>query len=462
MKTASARSSESRAHTVEELTPISPAEAADIPVIAATTYERGTANTGNMLIVFPEGHDVRASLKRMASEGLKTATTSDFAKAKAFPAELGEGTDALCFEHLGACVVQGTAMGQMMLAVKKSNVEGAVIIEPERYVRAFPSEEYLRGYQEGIADLSKRVLGQPVPPADETLSATAAARPGETTATWGLQATNTLNSAYTGKGIRIAVLDTGFATLHPDFNRRGVTTKIFTGEASVEDVQGHGTHCIGTAAGPRKPQNGPRYGIAYEADIFAGKVLDNSGTGGDRGIIAGIEWAVLNKCAIISMSLGAPVYAPGYSQGFETIARRALRAGTLIIAAAGNESYRPGTVAPVGHPANCPSIVAVGALDSALRIAYFSCGGIYGGGGEVDIAGPGANIYSSWPPALSKNYHTISGTSMATPHVAGIAALFAQSDAKLRGKALWEAVVSKAKRLTLPAADVGTGLVQAP
>src|SRR5215210_8687205 len=98
------------------------------------------------------------------------------------------------------------------------------------------------------------------------------------------------------------------------------------------------------------------------------------------------------------MSLGARVL-PGqpFSQVFEQAARRALARGTLIIAAAGNESQRPAIIAPVGHPANCPSIMAVGALDERLAVANFSCGGTDPQGGQVDIAGPGVDIYSSWP-----------------------------------------------------------------
>ncbi len=201
--------------------------------------------------------------------------------------------------------------------------------------------------------------------------------------------------------------------------------------------------------------------MAYEAEIFAGKVLGNRGFGSDGGILAGIDWAVTNGCAVISMSLSAPVGAgQSFSQIYENVGVRALNAGSLIVVAAGNDSRRSGFIAPVGHPANCPSILAVAAIDQKLRIASFSNGGINPDGGGVDIAAPGVDIRSSVP--RNKLYKEMSGTSMATPHVAGIAALFAESDPNLRGNALWMALVSRTRRLDLPSRDVGMGLVQAP
>jgi len=279
--------------------------------------------------------------------------------------------------------------------------------------------------------------------------------------TWGLQATRAALSKFSGKGIRVAVLDTGMDLGHPDFASRKIVSRSFVPNQAVQDGHGHGTHCIGTSCGPINPAQLPRYGIAGEAAIFVGKVLSNQGSGGDSAIIAGINWAVENKCAVVSMSLSAPAavgQAP--SQVFEQVARRALQQGTLLIAAAGNESHRPGVVNPVGHPANCPSILAVAALDVNMRVASFSNGGINANGGQIDIAGPGVDVYSSWP--MPRRYSTISGTSMATPHVAGIAALYAQSSSSLRGDALSRVLLQRARRLNLPSRDVGMGLVQAP
>lgn len=168
-------------------------------------------------------------------------------------------------------------------------------------------------------------------------------------------------------------MDTGLDLTHPDFVGRNITSKSFISGEQVQDLVGHGTHCIGTACGPLNlpdPAAPMRYGIAYNAEIFAGKVLDNQGSGADGSILAGIDWAIANGCQIISMSLGAAtVQGEAFSRIYERAAQRALSRGTLIIAAAGNESRNRFTGKrrvppnPVGRPANCPSIMAVAAID---------------------------------------------------------------------------------------------------
>ncbi len=327
--------------------------------------------------------------------------------------------------------------------------EAVLAIEPERFVGLFDlSSDYLRGYRDAVDHLTEIGVTQPEPEPDEG-------------STWGLQAVRVPESAHSGAGVRVAVLDTGFDLTHPDFAGREPVTRSFIDGEAVQDGNGHGTHCIGTALGPLAPEDGPRYGIAHEGEIFAGKVLSNAGSGSDTQILAGIEWAVEQGCAVVSMSLGAPV-APGqaYSQVFERAARRAQDAGTLIVAAAGNESNRPASIKPVGHPANCPSILAVAALDPNLRVASFSNRGLNPDGGQVDVAGPGVDVYSSWP--MPTRYRTISGTSMATPHAAGVAAQLAEANPEARGAALGRLLVATARRLDVSSADVGSGIVQAP
>jgi subtilisin len=270
-------------------------------------------------------------------------------------------------------------------------------------------------------------------------------------ATWGLLATDVPTSRYSGQGIKIAVLDTGMDLNHPDFAGRMITHSSFIPGQPVQDLHGHGTHCIGTACGPLASAKAPRYGIAHKAHIFVGKVLSNSGTGSTGGILAGINWAIANECHVISMSLGSKATPQPY---YEQAARRALAAGCLIVAAAGNDSNRPSYIHPTGAPGNSPSIMAVAALDSGLNVAVFS------NGGKIEIAGPGVDVFSSVP--MPRQYATFSGTSMATPHVAGIAAMWLEARPNTTALELMQLLKSTARPLPLPARDVGAGLVQAP
>lgn len=276
--------------------------------------------------------------------------------------------------------------------------------------------------------------------------------------TWGLQATGASTATALGEGIKVAVLDTGFDLQHPDFTGRTVVAESFVDGEDAQDGHGHGTHCIGTSCGPRKPDSGRGYGVASAADIYAGKVLGSSGSGDDAGILAGIDWAISQGCSVISMSLGADVaevHPPYVAAG-----KRALARGTLIIAAAGNNAQRTsGNPGFVGAPANSPYIMAVGAVDHRLEMADFSARSGGHDGGQVDVAGPGVAVYSSWP--MPKRYNTISGTSMATPHAAGVAALLAGTTG-LRGRELWAELVQHAQRLAAASFDVGAGLVRAP
>jgi subtilisin len=423
------------------------------------------------------------------SEGVSTIekrTGKKLARAtptlSALGLESAQRPEGIYFETLGVAVVESPPEEVHGLMVEGAGENGPIMhVEPERYVYALaaprlvpvPAEEeepvvpvqptrfeYLLGYRDAVNHVVEKIIerGSAV---DELEGLAVTATVSETQLTWGLQVTRVANSRFTGKGIRVAVLDTGMDLGHPDFAGRTTASQSFVAGQPVQDGHGHGTHCIGTSCGPREPGMLPRYGIAFNAEIFAGKVLNNQGSGTDSQILGGIEWAINNNCAVVSMSLGAPVQlGQPPSQIFEQVARRALEAGTLIIAAAGNDSQRPQDIEPVGHPANCPSIMAVAALDRNLHVSFFSNGGRNPNGGQVDIAAPGRNIRSSWPRPML--YNTISGTSMATPHVAGIAALLAEAHPQARGLALWTLVTQHARHLGSPSRDIGAGLVQAP
>lgn len=326
--------------------------------------------------------------------------------------------------------------------------------------------EYWIGYRDATVQLVERLAGSRGGTLGQMPLAGAQAQAwDERLSTWGLQATGVATSRATGQGISVAVLDTGLAAGHPDFAPPlTLQARSFVPGEAAEDLHGHGTHCAGTIAGLAHPAHMPRYGCAPEVNLFVGKVLSNRGAGRDGEILEGIAWAIREGCSVISMSLGAPV-TPGqpFNTVYEGTARRALARGCLIIAAAGNDSQRPGQIRAVSHPANCPSIMAVAALDEGLLVAYFSNGTANPNAAKIDIAAPGVNVYSSYPtqqPNLGL-YRRLNGTSMATPHVAGIAALWASTGAA-RGQELWRQLTGSARRIQGLATDIGAGLVQAP
>lgn len=432
----------------------------------------GTPRLGTVVRFTPQA--TRTGVKQLEGSGFRVASSKDFRSADAVPNNF-DGADVQYFERFGIAIVRrdGERLRPMVERAMQQKIVSAV--RPERTYRALGGagmqraeapqasfagvatldQDYLRGYRDGISELVDRLLGNEVAEGERA----AVARVDETAATWGLQATRVMGSSLTGAGIRVAVLDTGFDHTHQDFVGRAVTKKLFASRSSENDVHGHGTHCIGTACGPMRPTSGPRYGIAYEAEIYAGKVLGDDGFGTDRSIIAGMDWALDQGCQVISMSLGAATRLGDQpSDDYEQIGQVCLDAGTLVIAASGNESLRPQRIAPVGSPANASTIMAVAAVDSALRIASFSCGGM-NPDQEVDIAAPGVAILSIIP---GNNYDRWDGTSMATPHVTGVAALLAQSNNAFRGWALWARLLQISKRLRFPARDVGKGFVQAP
>ncbi|WP_277681168.1 S8 family serine peptidase [Saccharomonospora azurea] len=400
----------------------------------------GGTGTGRYLVLLQEDA-AAAGLRTMARvAGLRAASTADVSSFRT--ADALSGADGLLFHDLGVAVV--TAAQDQADALLRTIADRGPIarIEPERMVRAYSAP--------------------PVEPGESGEDTTEGRGPSlaEASLTWGLRALGAQDGSATGAGIRVAVLDTGFTVDHPDFADRDVEARSFVDGEDVADGHGHGTHCIGTACGPRTPDEGPGYGVAPGAEIYAGKVLSNAGTGTDGDILSGIAWAVNSGCAVVSLSLGSPTQ-PGepHSETFETVARRAMRRNTLIVAAAGNESDRAGgVVAPVSHPANCPSVLAVGAVDASMAVANFSCGTV-DPNGAVDVVGPGVNIHSSW--TMPERYNSISGTSMATPHVAGVAALIAEKHGA-RAWELWARLGQSAQRLPLPSTDVGAGLIQAP
>lgn len=417
----------------------------------------GAPTTGRFIVVFADEEKNPGAVLKSAAGLPNVATSRDFKEGKGFADTVD--ADGTVFAELGIAVVSADPDQLSALQTSRS-VQGKVLsVSPELIHHVMGAgPEYVRGYRDGVTDLSDRLDSAGESGYASSALPTVPIFQDTAQFTWGLQATETTTSAFSGNGIKVAVLDTGFNAAHPDFSGRAVTMESFIPGEAAEDGHGHGTHCIGTACGSKTPSTGPRYGVAYGAEIFAGKVLSNAGSGSDSGILAGIEWAIVNGCAVISMSLGADVAQshPPYTAA----GSRALDKGSLIIAAAGNNAGRlQGNNGIVGAPANSPYILAVGALNQQLDLTFFSARSLPLRGGQVDVAGPGWQVYSSWP--MPTRYRTISGTSMATPHAAGIAALWAEATG-YRGRELWSAIVQESQRLIEPSVDVGSGLVLAP
>jgi hypothetical protein len=408
-------------------------------LLAALERSDGGLETGRYLITYREDA-VKQGVQSLKSQGLRMADARD-SKDQALNLQDVGDADAVVFPEIGVALVSGPAFEARGLSVQ-AEIEAdspVAAIEPEYCVFADgdPSE-YLRGFLRATETIARDLRAGEALEMEEPEAQVLGA-------TWGLVRCKVPPSTRSGAGIKVAVLDTGMDVGHPDFAGRTFATQTFVGQP-VQDLHGHGTHCIGTSCGPQSPAGStPRYGIAYRAQIFVGKVLSNTGSGSSASVLAGMNWAIANRCQVISMSLGSqsPVQAAYTAAGTAALGR-----GCLIVAASGNAASN------TGAPANSPTIMSVASLDPPLNPSSFS------NFGKVEIAAPGRDVFSSVPrPA---RYGTKSGTSMATPHVAGCAALWAQSSAALRGMALWRRLEASARPLPFPPSRVGKGLVQAP
>ena len=219
-----------------------------------------------------------------------------------------------------------------------------------------------------------------------------------------------------GKGIVVAVLDTGIDMNHPDLKNNIIGGRNFTPEGWSEDNfrdgNGHGTHVAGTISA-----NGKIKGIAPDAKILVCKVLDSTGSGNYHSIVAGVKYATNwvgangERVRIINMSLGGRYK----DKNLEKAILEACAKGIIVVVASGNEGDGDGETFEYGYPALINECVTVGACDEDRHIAYFSNNHL-----QVDVTGAGVDVLSTW---INGGYARISGTSMATPHIAGVLAM---------------------------------------
>ncbi|WP_165978375.1 S8 family peptidase [Actinomadura darangshiensis] len=232
-------------------------------------------------------------------------------------------------------------------------------------------------------------------------------------------------AGYTGKGAKVAVLDTGVDAGHPDLKGRIAESKNFSESADTVDRFGHGTHVASTVAGTGAASGGERKGVAPDASLLIGKVLDDNGDGTDSSVIAGMEWAA-PRADVVNMSLGG-ASTDGTDPLSLALNDLTKKYGTLFVVAAGND----GTFESVGTPGTAEAALTVGAVDARDRLAEFSSRGPVGNTAKPEIVAPGVDIVAARAAGTAlgtptgTNYTKLSGTSMATPHVAGAAALLA-------------------------------------
>lgn len=422
--------------------------------------------TGRKLVVLSPGANRATVTRALAGTGIRLRGASELGEL--VPTEVLREAEITMFDRLDILLV-ARPTAEATGAIAALGAEGQILaVEDESYVDAIgepapdPLETaYLRGYRDGVDDLAHRVATEPQAlPGDRSRRArpvpeTAAERCDESGVTWGLSAIGAYPPVYTGRGVKVAILDTGVCTQHIDFVDREVVARSFVqGDrpGDVDDWHGHGTHTAGVACGRRSPSSlAPRYGVAPEAALYIAKVLDGCGVGTDGSILQGINWALEQGCRVLSMSLGVPLDEPMMT--YVQVGRLALRNDALIVAAAGNDSARRrGVIAPTRSPANAGTIMAVAAVDARGDVADFS------NGGKIEIAAPGVDVYASY---RCNEYRCLSGTSMAAPHVAGVAALLMEAYPDATAQEIWRLLITTARPLAA-SKDVGAGLVEAP
>lgn len=254
-------------------------------------------------------------------------------------------------------------------------------------------------------------------------------------------------SGYDGKGVKVAVLDTGYDAQHPDLAKQVIGSQSFIPEQEVQDGHGHGTHTASTVAGLGTASDGKRKGVAPGAQLLIGKVLDNSGSGLDSEAIAGMEWAVQQGAKVVSMSLGG-MPSDGTDPMSEAVDRLSATSDALFVIATGNS----GAEETVGTPGAAAAALTVGAVDRDDNLASFSSRGPRLGDGAMkpEVTGPGVEIVAARAAGteqgheLGEYYTAMSGTSMATPHVAGAAAILAQRHPEWTGEQLKAALATTA------------------
>ncbi|GAA1025830.1 S8 family serine peptidase [Amycolatopsis albidoflavus] len=273
-------------------------------------------------------------------------------------------------------------------------------------------------------------------------------------------------AGYTGKGVTVAVLDTGVDAEHPDLAGKVAQSKDFSGKGNVVDGNGHGTHVASIITGSGAASGGKYKGVAPDARLAIGKVMNDGGSGRESDIMAGMEWAAREaKAKVVNLSLGT-YPTDGTDPSSQTVNKLSRQYGTLFVVAAGNAGQDEG----VSSPATADAALAVGSVTKSDALSPFSDRGPRVGDGAVkpEIGAPGSDIVAARAKGtalgdpVDEHYTRLSGTSMATPHTAGAAAILAQEHPEWTGEQLKSGLVGAAKELPgIGVAAIGGGRLDA-
>ncbi|MEV6164653.1 S8 family peptidase [Streptomyces sp. NPDC052052] len=365
----------------------------------------------------PEMRHTPHTRRRLAAAGLLTGAALVLSTAAALPATASGASVEGRIENAGA---PGAISGSYIVTLDESAVD-AGSAKGKALAKEYGAEikktyhAALNGYAVELSEAQAKKFA--ADPAVESVSQNRTFRVNDTQTSppsWGLdridQQNLPLNQSYTypdnaGEGVTAYIIDTGVRITHSDFGgRASYGYDAIDDDDTAQDGYGHGTHVAATVAGST-------YGVAKKADIVAVRVLDDSGSGTTAQVVAGIDWVTANavKPAVANMSLGGDA-----DSVLDAAVQSSIASGVTYAVAAGNES----TNASSKSPARVPEAITVGSTTSTDARSSFS-----NYGSLLDIFAPGSSITSAWNSSDSAT-STISGTSMATPHVAGAAALY--------------------------------------
>ncbi|MER6448100.1 S8 family peptidase [Streptomyces venezuelae] len=360
---------------------------------------------------------MRHTRRRLAGIGATAVAALALGAAAALPASAADSGPQGVIENAGAA---GTVSGSYIVTLKdsaaRSTADSGKAVAKRYGARIDKTySAALNGYSVEVSEAQARKLA-----ADPAVRSVVQNRVFTVDATqpnppsWGLdridQRALPLNQSYTypdkaGEGVTAYIIDTGVRITHQDFgSRASYGYDAIDNDNTAQDGHGHGTHVAGTVAGGA-------YGVAKKAKIVGVRVLDNNGSGTTAQVVAGIDWVTRNavKPAVANMSLGG-----GADSALDTAVRNSIASGITYGVAAGNES----TNASTKSPARVAEAITVGATTNTdAKASYSNYGNV------LDIFAPGSSITSSWGTGDTAT-NTISGTSMATPHVVGAAALY--------------------------------------